>query len=168
MALAPAHQQLIRELQRLPGVGPNAAARWSEWLLTRGNGTGLAQALSEALAAEHCQQCRRLASGPLCRACEQVEEPLRLAVVASEQQADKLLATGYPGYCFICHGRLSPSQGVGPEALGFMHLIDRNWQRVDALFGRQVEDQATVLYLRQLFHGRADVHHITEEDGWQR
>ncbi len=168
MALAPAHQQLMRELQRLPGVGPNAAARWSEWLLTRGNGAGLAQALNEALASEPCQHCQRLAAGPVCRSCEAVVDRQRVAVVATEQQADALLAQDYPGYCFICHGRLSPSQGVGPQELGLTRLADDDWQRVDVVLGQQVEDRATVLYLRQLFHGRADVHHITEEDGWHR
>ncbi|ASP39695.1 recombination protein RecR [Bacterioplanes sanyensis] len=167
MSKTSALSQLRQQLQRLPGVGENAAARWAQWLLVNRQGQALAEALKLALSLEPCSQCQRLAVGDDCPACADVADAVRVAVVVNEDQADRLLASGYPGYCFICHGRLSPTSGVGPAELGLAKLQQGPWQRVDAFFGDDVEDKATVLFLRQCFKGQAEVYHVTEEDGWR-
>lgn len=164
---ASALQLLRQQLQRLPGVGERAAGRWAQWLLLHGKGRELAEALQQALQCTDCQRCQRLTAGPECSHCSEVADPTRVAVVIDEDQADRLLGAGFPGFCFITHGRLSPTAGIGPESLGLDRLKALNYQRIDAFFAQEVEDRAMLMYLRQLFRGQAEVHHMIEEDGWR-
>ncbi|NEX19045.1 recombination protein RecR [Thiorhodococcus mannitoliphagus] len=122
--------QLIDALRCLPGVGPKSAQRIAFHLLERDRegGARLARVMAAAMTGiRRCQRCRTFTENDLCGICAStkretgslcvVEQPSE--VVAIEQ------ATDFRGLYFVLGGRLSPLDGIGPDALGLDHLERR-------------------------------------------
>ncbi|RLA13716.1 MAG: recombination protein RecR, partial [Gammaproteobacteria bacterium] len=121
---------LIRELQRLPGVGPKSARRMTYHLLVhdRDGAKQLAQLMRQAAEeVGHCQLCRNLTEQPLCDICSSGKRnPAQLCVVESAADVQAIeSATDYQGRYFVLMGHLSPLDGVGPEELGMEQLEQR-------------------------------------------
>ncbi len=151
--------RLIRELGRLPGIGPKTAERLAHHLLAADRAEVLA--LADALRAVKenvrlCKQCCGLAEGDLCPLCA---DPARDASVICvvEQPRDQAAverSASYRGVYHVLHGRLAPLDNVGPEHL----TVDRLLQRVRAGGVREVimatnptlEGDGTALYLSSL------------------
>lgn len=124
--------RLIGELARLPGIGRRSAERLAFHLL-KGD-TPTAMRLSKAIedlkkTVRHCGQCFTLADGELCAICaDPRRERQRVLVVEQPKDLIALEQTGmYRGLYHVLMGRLSPLDGVGPEAL----TIDRLLERID-------------------------------------
>jgi len=121
---------LIRELQRLPGVGPKSARRMAYHLMVhdRDGAQQLAQLMRQA-AEEigHCELCRNLTERDLCEICASSKRnPGQLCVVESAADVQAIEgATDYQGRYFVLMGHLSPLDGVGPEELGMDQLEQR-------------------------------------------
>jgi recombination protein RecR len=153
---------LMRELGRLPGVGPKTAERLTHHLLAADRAEVLA--LADALRAVKekirlCRQCCHLTEGELCALCS---DPRRDgATICVVEQPRDLTALersgGYRGLYHVLHGRLAPLDGVGPERL----TIDRLVQRVRAGGVHEVimatnptlEGDGTALYLSSVLAG---------------
>lgn len=151
---------LVRELSRLPGIGPRTAQRLVHHLLKGPGGDlrRLAQAL-EAVA-EHvrpCGRCGAYTESPLCRICE---DPTRdgslLCIVEGASEVHALEATGrFRGRFHVLGGRLSPLDGVGPEQLRISALVDRikdgaeGVSEVILATSPSVEGEATAVYLEE-------------------
>jgi recombination protein RecR len=128
MQISPLIDQLIQSLQVLPGVGPKTAQRMAFSVLrhNRQGGEQLANALLAAV--EHvgyCGRCRTLSEEKLCGICRDPRRDAALLCIV-ESSADILAiehAGGYRGHYFVLHGRLSPLDGIGPEALGIEQLV---------------------------------------------
>ena len=72
MKFSPLLDELIRELQVLPGVGPKSAQRMAFQLLERDRPRGLrlSKTLSRALSEiGHCSQCRTFTENERCDIC---------------------------------------------------------------------------------------------------
>ncbi len=151
--------ELIAALQFLPGIGPKSAQRIAFHLLEqhRDKARRLADVLVRA--AEQigrCASCRTFCETPVCGLCRSesrevgllcvVENPLD---VASIEQA-----AAYRGRYFVLLGRLSPIDGVTPEALGLPLLEQRlrggEVQELIVATGTTMEGEATAHYLRDL------------------
>jgi recombination protein RecR len=150
---------LMRELGKLPGIGPKSAERLTHHLLAAPPDEVLA--LAEALRAVkeqigRCRQCCNLTEGEL---CEQCRDPRRdsatLCVVEQPRDVTALERAGnYRGLYHVLHGRLAPLDGIGPEHL----TVDRLLQRVRAGGVQEVimgtnpttEGDGTALYLASL------------------
>ena len=122
--------QLIDALRCLPGVGPKSAQRIAFHLLERNRegGSRLARIMADAmLRIQRCRRCRTLSEHDICGICANprrdaallcvVEQPSE--IVAIEQ------ATDFRGLYFVLGGRLSPLDGIGPDALGLDVLENR-------------------------------------------
>ncbi|MDF1764079.1 MAG: hypothetical protein P1U57_11775 [Oleibacter sp.] len=126
---APAGEKLRESLDRLPGIGQQAAQRISDWCLYRNGGDDLLNALSAALSEPLCSSCRlrfdpRLgASCPLCAEFSRQQQPI--LVVQNTKTAHLALESGYSGGMFVLHGVLSPSNNVGPTQLYLDTLFER-------------------------------------------
>jgi recombination protein RecR len=154
---------LISELARLPGIGRKTAQRLTFHLLQQPSErvTRLAGAL--AAVAEQvtpCRECGNPTEAQPCAICDDprrdpailcvVEEPSAIAVVER--------ATEFAGRYHVLGGRLSPLDGIGPEAL----RIDELLARVDAgpvteiilATNPSMEGEVTATYLQQLLQGR--------------
>jgi recombination protein RecR len=123
-------QDLIEELNRLPGVGPKSAQRIAFYLLTAEHedverlATTLLRVKNEV---RFCTICGNVAQGEMCRICSDdrrdasiicvVEEPKD--VVAIERTRE------FRGRYHVLGGAISPIDGVGPDDLRIRELLAR-------------------------------------------
>ncbi len=151
-------EALVRELSRLPGIGPRTALRLVHHLL-RGPGGDLrrlAQAMETvADRVGPCIRCGAFTESSPCRICA---DPSRdgsiLCVVEGASEVHALEATGrFRGRFHVLGGRLSPLDGVGPEQLRVAGLLDRIRQGEEGIrevilaISPSVEGEATAVYL---------------------
>ncbi len=121
---------LITALRRLPGVGAKSAQRMAYHLLQHDRpGAGqLAAALTGALSRiGRCGRCRTFTEQPVCETCLDPTRDTRVLCVV-EMPADQAALErtgGYRGLYFVLMGRMSPLEGIGPEAIGLPALLQR-------------------------------------------
>lgn len=157
MKYPPSLVGLIRELSRLPGIGPKSAQRLAFYLFEqpREDIERLAGAILEAKRDLHtCPVCFNITDAERCDVCSDptrdqgvicvVEEPGD--VIAIERSGE------YRGLYHVLHGALSPMNGVGPDRLQIRPLLPRvrNGMEVILATGTTVEGDATALYLQRL------------------
>ncbi|GAA5436569.1 recombination mediator RecR [Deinococcus sp. A31D244] len=157
MKYPPSLVALIRELSRLPGIGPKSAQRLAFHLFEqpREDIERLSRALLEAKRDLHtCPVCFNITDADRCDVCSDptrdqdlicvVEEPGD--VIAIERSGE------YRGLYHVLHGVLSPMNGVGPDKLHIRPLLPRVQanQEVILATGTTVEGDATALYLQRL------------------
>jgi recombination protein RecR len=149
---------LIDLLARLPGVGPKTASRLTFYLLREPN--GLAEALAEALAAlgtatVECEECFNIAEQSPCPICS--DEGRDHTVICVVEEPMDLLAierTGsYQGVYHVLNGALSPIDGVYPEKLRIVELVDRvrgsHPREVILATNPSLEGENTAAYIHQ-------------------
>jgi recombination protein RecR len=156
---APAVQDLIDELGRLPGIGPKSAQRIAFHLLKleKTDALRLAKAIAEAKdRIAFCTRCFNLAEGELCAICADprreegvlcvVEEPRDVVAVEKTEQ--------YRGRYHVLQGALSPIDGVGPEQLRVRELLERaRSEKIEEIIlctNPNIEGETTALYLAKL------------------
>ena len=157
MKYPPSLVALIRELSRLPGIGPKSAQRLAFHLFEqpREDIERLASALLEAKRDLHsCSVCFNITDSQKCDVCSDpsrdqsvicvVEEPGD--VIAIERSGE------YRGLYHVLHGVLSPMNGVGPDRLHIKPLLPRVQEGMEVILatGTTVEGDATALYLQRL------------------
>lgn len=156
---SPLIEQLIQALRCLPGVGPKTAQRMAFQLLERqrDNGLALAKALERAMQqVQHCQRCRILCETPLCPLCVHPgRETTTLCIVESPADVFAIENTGvYRGLYFVLMGHLSPLDGIGPEKIGLLQLVERleqePIQEIILATNPTVEGEATAHYIVNL------------------
>ena len=147
---------LIRELGRLPGIGPKSAQRLAFHLFNRSDADveALARALLDAKRGlDRCPVCFHVKTkdAALCAVCEDPRRDGSLVCVV-EQPADVLAierSGGYQGRYHVLHGVLSPMHGVGPDELTLAGL----WRRLEGVeevvlaTSTTVEGEATAMFL---------------------
>lgn len=161
MRYSPLIDQLIDSLRCLPGVGPRSAQRMAFHLLQRerDGGRRLATAIRDAVdQVGQCRQCRVLTEEAVCGLCSSDKRDRGLLCIV-EGPADVFAleqATDYRGLYFVLMGRLSPLDGVGPEALGLDLLEGRltggEVREVILATSPTVEGEATSHYIGELAH----------------
>ncbi|RJF71655.1 MULTISPECIES: recombination mediator RecR [Deinococcus] len=148
---------LIRELSRLPGIGPKSAQRLAFHLFEqpREDIERLASALLEAKRDLHtCPICFNITDAEKCDVCS---DPSRdqniIAVVEEPGDVIAIERSGeYRGLYHVLHGVLSPMNGVGPDKLHIKPLLPRIQEGMEVILatGTTVEGDATSLYLQRL------------------
>src|SRR5262249_23766790 len=122
----------------------------------RNGGGKLADTLREAIEkVGYCRRCRTFSELELCGICQDARRERALLCIV-ESSADIFAiehAGGYRGTYFVLHGRLSPIDGNGPEALGLDALAD--------LVGAGGIDEV-ILATNPTVEGEATAHYITE------
>ena len=157
MKYPPSLTALIRELSRLPGIGPKSAQRLAFHLFEqpREDIERLAAALLAAKADLHmCPTCFNVTDGDLCDVCS---DPSREQdVICVVEEAGDVIAIErsgeFQGLYHVLHGVLSPMNGVGPEQLYISQLLPRVKDGMEVILatGTTVEGDATALYLQRL------------------
>jgi recombination protein RecR len=157
MKYPPALINLIRELGRLPGVGPKSAQRLAFYLFNqpKEDVQALAQSLLEAQ--EHLRQCKicfNVTDQDICSVCsDQNRNQKQICVI---EEASDLLAIErsgeYDGLYHVLGGSLSPMNGVGPDQLTIKPLLGRlePIEEVILATATTVEGEATAMYLAKL------------------
>ncbi len=157
MKYPPALTQLIRELGRLPGIGPKSAQRLAFHLFNRPNDEvrGLAEALLNAKSSlRQCEICFNITDAERCGVCTDLQREQGLICVV-EEPADLLAierSGEYGGLYHVLHGALSPMNGVGPDQLTVQPLLTRlkDVEEVILATATTVEGEATAMYLARL------------------
>ena len=156
--ISPAVDRLVGLFKRLPGIGPKSAQRLALHLLQQPKSLG--EQLSENISSmidsvKPCSQCRNYTESELCSICTDVRRDAKvLCVVESPLDVLAIEQTGkYRGLYFVLLGRLSPIDGVGPEALGMELLKER--------FATNTLDEV-ILATNLNAEGEATAHYITQ------
>ena len=155
-------QDLIDELGRLPGVGPKSAQRIAFYLLKlpAEDALRLARSIESAKArVSFCRRCFNVAEGPAggsgveCEIClDSRRDPTIVCVVEEPRDVVAVEKTGeYRGRYHVLGGKISPTNGVGPEDLRVTELESRlsrePIREIIVALGTDVEGDATGYYL---------------------
>ncbi|SEG32258.1 recombination mediator RecR [Marinobacterium lutimaris] len=159
MAFSPLLQNLVDALRCLPGVGPKSAQRMALHLLERDRSAALtlSGALVEAVEKiGECTECRTLSEDPVCEICSsEARDRGLLCVLESPVDMMAIEQTGgYNGLYFVLKGRLSPIDGIGPDALGIDKLLSK-------VINGSVEE--LILATNPTVEGEATSHYIAEQ-----
>jgi len=131
----PLIQELIRQLRRMPGVGPRSAERMALWIVQRKEARAdlIAEAISKTVSGiRACVRCGFFAEANQCAICSDPSRDTQSLCVV-EQATDILWLERSGAFRGLYHslgGRLSPLDHIGPEDL-----------RIDSLVRRVKEDQ---------------------------
>lgn len=152
-------EELVTEFARLPGIGRKTAQRLTYHLLkqSREDAERLARALATLADRVHaCSRCGNLTEADPCGICA---DPRRdQATVCVVEEASDVLAIErageFRGVYHVLGGRLSPLDGVGPDALSIAALARRvaNGEGISEVIlatNSSVEGEATAHYLER-------------------
>ncbi len=126
----PSVEKLIDEFAELPGIGKRTAERLAFHILSTPRESAMALALAIRDARRNLRACRRcfhIAEGELCGICADPRRDTGLLCV-TELPRDVIAlekADIYRGVYHVLQGRLSPAEGVGPEAIRVKELLER-------------------------------------------
>ena len=159
MYAASAIQNLLDELERLPGIGPKSAQRIAYWILnsSKADAVRLADAISEVKDIVHfCSQCFNYAQDDLCDICASTKRDGSIICVVSEpRDIPPIERTGtFSGHYHVLGGALSPLEGIGPDDLHVTELMarlsDPGISEVILATNPNVEGETTASYLARL------------------
>ena len=155
-------EELITELARLPGIGRKTAQRLTFHLLQQS--PEQAQRLASVLASvsdrvRSCEECGNLTEEQPCDICRDPRRDKGLLCVVEEPSTVGVVdrSTDFRGQYHVLGGRLSPLDGIGPEALRLDHLVKRvrdgSVREVILATNPSMEGEVTATYIQQLLAG---------------
>jgi recombination protein RecR len=121
---------MIREFEKLPGLGKKSAERIAYHLLKLEKNEALALADSIRAVKEnvrYCKHCFNLTEEELCEVCKDSRrDQTILCVVEQPQDLIRLEQTGrYEGLYHVLLGRLAPLDKITPDQLTIAALVER-------------------------------------------
>jgi recombination protein RecR len=155
-------EELIAELARLPGIGRKTAQRLTFHLLQQppeqaGRLAAALIAVSERV--RPCQECGDLTEEQPCGICRDPRRDAGLLCVVEEPSAVGVVerSAEFRGRYHVLGGRLSPLDGIGPEALRLDRLVERvqegSVREVILATNPSMEGEVTATYIQQLLAG---------------
>ena len=152
-------QDLVDELNRLPGIGPKSAQRLA-FHIVKSQGQD-AKRLADAIVrakerVRFCRECFGVSEGELCRLCaDPTRDAETVCVVEEPKDVSSLERTGaIRARYHVLGGAISPMQGVGPDDLRVQELLDRvgrnGVREVILATNPNLEGNATAMYIAGL------------------
>lgn len=155
--------RLIEELSRLPGIGDKSAERLALHLLRtpKEEALALARAIEDVRAnVKACSRCFNVGEQDPCAICSD-EARDRGTVCVVEQPSDLWAiekSGAYRGVYHVLTGRIAPIDGVGPEHLTVVRLLDRvakeGVREVILATNPTLEGDGTALHIQQKLESR--------------
>lgn len=150
-------EDLIKEFNKLPGIGHKTAERFVYHLLKQppSDIEAFARAL-EKLKAEIqlCPQCFDFSKKNPCLICQDAKrDNTLLCIVAEGSDIQALEKTKeYPGRYFVLGGTINQIEGIGPEELRFSELLkylkqQKNVREIILALNANMEGETTAMYL---------------------
>jgi recombination protein RecR len=152
-------QDLVDELNRLPGIGPKSAQRLAFFIVKSSapDARRLADAIIQAKdRVRFCRECFGVSEGELCRYCsDPTRDPAVVCVVEEPKDVSSVEKAGVvKGKYHVLGGAISPMQGVGPDDLRVQELLDRvsrnGVKEVILATNPNLEGNATAMYVAGL------------------
>ena len=152
-------QDLVDELNRLPGIGPKSAQRLAFHIVKSAGDDArrLADAIVQAKErVRFCRECFGVSEGELCKICA---DPSRdgdtICVVEEPKDVSVLERSGaIKGRYHVLGGAISPMQGIGPDDLRVGELLDRakrnGVSEIILATNPNLEGNATAMYVAGL------------------
>jgi recombination protein RecR len=155
-------EELITELARLPGIGRKTAQRLTFHLLQQS--PEQAHRLASVLASvseriRPCEECGNLTEEQPCGICRDPRRDRTMVCVVEEPSTVGVVdrSTDFRGEYHVLGGRLSPLDGIGPEALRIDRLVERvregGVREVILATNPSMEGEVTATYIQQLLAG---------------
>lgn len=151
--------ELVHEFSKLPGIGRKTAQRLAYFILKQPEATvtQLAESLINVKNKVHqCTVCGNITDDEICRICVS-EKRNKLLICVVEEPTDVLAiekTNDFSGVYHVLGGAISPLDGVTPEQLNILSLLDRigKLESVEVILAMNpdVEGEATTLYLTRL------------------
>ena len=150
---------LIKELSKLPGIGPKTAQRLALYVLniSREEAGILAQSIINAKEQiKRCHICHNLTEQETCGICrDNTRQRDTICVVETARDLMAVEKTGgYKGLYHVLEGAISPLDGVEPDHLTIEHLISRikkeNIKEVILATNPNIEGEVTASYIARL------------------
>jgi len=149
---------LATELSKLPGIGRKTALRLTYHLLkqSKDQSRRLAESLltlSDRVRA--CERCFNLTEEPVCSICRDPRRDQSLVCVVEEASDIGAIerAGEFRGVYHVLGGRLAPLDGVGPEDLSVVALVERvsngGVREVIVATNPSLEGEATAVYVQR-------------------
>jgi recombination protein RecR len=155
---ADSFERLIRELEKLPGVGRRSAERMAYYLLgtSKDEAMAIAYAIRDVKNNLHpCAICGDLTEKPQCAICENPRRDAGLiCVVEWPREVRAIEKSGqFSGRYHVLMGRLSPLSGVEPSDLRMASLMERvksgAVRELVLATSPSIEGDATAAYIAQ-------------------
>ena len=152
-------QDLVDELNRLPGIGPKSAQRLAFHIVKSAgeDARRLADAIVQAKERmRFCRECFGVAEGELCKLCADPSRDADTICVVEEPKDVSVIerSGGIRGRYHVLGGAISPMQGIGPDDLRVHELIDRTQRNgvteVILAMNPNLEGNATAMYVAGL------------------
>jgi recombination protein RecR len=152
-------QDLVDELNRLPGIGPKSAQRLAFHIVKAASQDAkrLAEAIVQAKErVRFCRECFGVSEGELCKFCaDPTRDTTVVCVVEEPKDVSALERTGaIKGRYHVLGGAISPMQGIGPDDLRVQELLDRVGRNgvgeVILATNPNLEGNATAMYVAGL------------------
>ena len=153
-------EDLVTELAKLPGIGRKTAQRLTFYLLKQpiDTATRLADAIrSVRERVTACGECGTLTDEDPCAICRDSRRDASVLCVVEEASDVTAIerAGRFRGRYHVLGGRISPLEGVGPEALRLDRLVGRvangaGVREVIIATNPSMEGEVTATYLQQL------------------
>lgn len=152
-------RELVKQLRRLPGIGPRSAERIALWMLRSPDAKPeqLAGAIGRAKETlRTCRLCGFFTEQEECAPCrDDARQGGEICVVETATDILPLERTGvFRGRYHALGGKLSPLDGIGPEHLRIGELLERlaleRPKEVILALGADVEGEATAHYLAEM------------------
>jgi recombination protein RecR len=158
---------MIKEFEKLPGLGKKSAERIAYYLLKVEKKEALA--LADAIYAvkenvRYCKYCFNLTEQELCEVCRNPKRNQTiLCVVEQPRDLIALEQTGrYDGLYHVLLGRIAPLDKITPDQLTISALVDRiktgSFTEIVMATNPTIEGDSTALYIiKQLESVRANI-----------
>ena len=153
-------QSLIKEFSKMPGIGTRTAERLAFYILKlpQQDAERLSRAILKVKSTiRFCKVCNNLSEGDLCLICQDESRDRSLICMVEEpNDVSAIEKSGrFNGVYHVLLGRLSPLDGIGPEALKIKELIGRvkngKVQEMIIATNSDTEGETTALYIAKLF-----------------
>jgi len=160
LSYARSMQNLIKEFSKMPGIGTKTAERLAFYIikLSQEDAERLAQSVLKVKSAiRFCKICNNLSEDDICLICQDESRDRALICVVEEpNDVSAIEKVGkFNGIYHVLLGRLSPLDGIGPDALKIKELVERvRKSKIKELVlatNSDTEGEITALYIAKLF-----------------
>jgi len=152
-------ERLVEQFQRLPGIGRKTATRLAYSIIDfhPDDVEEFADALMDVSRnIVQCPRCFNLSAGGLCDICSDLSRDNSVICVVEDYRTVMAFERirEYRGLYHVLHGAISPSNGVGPEQLRIMELLERlKDEPIEEMIiatNPTIEGETTAMYLTRL------------------
>ena len=157
-------EDLIFEMQKLPGVGLKTAERFAFTILnlSKEDRDNFSKTIKDLDHIKHCKVCGNLTDHEICSICENQNRDHNMICVVSQPKDILTLENmnSYEGVYHVLNGLINTSKGILPDQLDIENLLKRitpETEEVILALDPTVEGETTALYLQKLLENHVKV-----------